>query len=164
MARQCPRGHDGIEPEEVADDTSTNHQLTKPSSHRGQGLATREQARGCHGRGPELRRRRGCGRPGGNRVDLVDRRNRHHLIYRLSVISTAETDGARRNRGRRWRGDTVTMGVMREKKTRVSEGEEATGRTDRAAGRARPVGWPDRWAWPDKWARVGRERGERRGF
>jgi hypothetical protein len=33
-----------------------------------------------------------------------------------------------------------------------------TGRTDRAAGRARPVGWPDGWAWPDRWARVGRER------
>jgi hypothetical protein len=46
----------------------------------------------------------------------------------------------------------------------VSEGEEATGRTDRAAGRVRPVGWPDRWAWPNKWARVGRERGERRVF
>jgi hypothetical protein len=26
MARQCPRGHDGIKPEEVADDTSANHQ------------------------------------------------------------------------------------------------------------------------------------------
>jgi hypothetical protein len=28
----------------------------------------------------------------------------------------------------------------------VSEGEEMTGRTDRATGRARPVGWTDRWA------------------
>jgi hypothetical protein len=26
MARQCPRGHDGIKPGEVADDTSVNHQ------------------------------------------------------------------------------------------------------------------------------------------
>jgi hypothetical protein len=34
----------------------------------------------------------------------------------------------------------------------VSEGEETAGRTDRATGRARPVGWPDRWA------RIGRER------
>jgi hypothetical protein len=25
MAGQCPRGHDGIKPGEVADDTSTNH-------------------------------------------------------------------------------------------------------------------------------------------
>jgi hypothetical protein len=134
------------------------HQLTKPSSHRGQGLATREQARGRHGRGPKLWRRRGCGRPGGNRVDLTNRQNRHRLIYRLSVISTAKTDGARRNQARRRRGDTIARGVAREKKTRVSEGEEAAGRTDRAAGRARPVGWPD------KWARIGRERGERRGF
>jgi hypothetical protein len=30
MARQCPRGHDGIKPKEVADDTSMKHQLTKP--------------------------------------------------------------------------------------------------------------------------------------
>jgi hypothetical protein len=40
----------------------------------------------------------------------------------------------------------------------VSEGEETTGRTDRATGRARPV------AWPDRWARIVRERGEGRGF
>jgi hypothetical protein len=141
IARQCLRGHDGIEPGEVADDTSTKHQLTKPSSHRGQGLATQEQARGRHGRGPELRRRRGCERPGSNRVDLADRRNRRRLIYRFSIISAAETDGARRNRARRRRGDAVARGVMGEKETRVSEGEEAIGWTDRAAGRARPVGW-----------------------
>jgi hypothetical protein len=34
-------------------------QLTKPRSHRGKGLAAREQARGRHGRGPELRRQKG---------------------------------------------------------------------------------------------------------
>jgi hypothetical protein len=68
----------------------------------------------------------------------------------LSGISAAETDGSRRNRARRWRGDTVARGVAREERTRVSEGEETTGRTDRAAGRARPVGWPDGWAWPDR--------------
>jgi hypothetical protein len=34
-------------------------QLTKPRSRRGQGLAAREQDRGRHGQGPELRRRRG---------------------------------------------------------------------------------------------------------
>jgi hypothetical protein len=65
---------------------------------------------------------------------------RHRLIYRLSVISAAETDGARRNRARRQCGDTVARGVAGEKEMRVSEGEEATGQTDRAAGRARPVG------------------------
>jgi hypothetical protein len=90
-------------------------QLTKPRSHRGQGLATREQARGRHGRGPELRRRRRCERPGSNRVDLADRRNRRRLIYRLSVISLAETDGAHRNRARRRRGDAVAREVAREK-------------------------------------------------
>jgi hypothetical protein len=112
MARQCPHGHDGIKAEEVVDDTSTKHQLTKPRHHRGQGLATREQARGRHGRGPELRRRRGCEQPGSNRVDLTDRRNRRRLIYRLSDISAAETDGACRNRARRRRGDTVAREVV----------------------------------------------------
>jgi hypothetical protein len=117
---------------------NTQHQARY---HRGQGLATREQARGRHGRGPELWRRRGCKRPGSNRVDLADRQNHRRLIYRLSDISVAEIDGARRNRTRRRRGDVVARGVAREKKTRVSEGEEATGRTDRAASRARLVGW-----------------------
>jgi hypothetical protein len=147
MARQCPRGHDGTEPKEVADDTSMKHHLTKPKHHRGQGLATREQARGRHGQGPELRRRRGSEQRGSNRVDLVDRRNRHRLIYRLSSISAAKADEARRNRARRRRSDTVARGVTREEWMRVSEGEETTGRTDRATGRVRPVGWPDRWAW-----------------
>jgi hypothetical protein len=36
-----------------------NNKLTKPKHHRGQGLATREPARGRHGRSPELRRRKG---------------------------------------------------------------------------------------------------------
>jgi hypothetical protein len=75
-------------------------QLTKPRSRRGQGTADREQARGRHGQGPELRRRRGCKRPGGNRSDLADKRNHRRLIYRLSTISAAETSGARRNQVR----------------------------------------------------------------
>jgi hypothetical protein len=152
MARQCPRGHNGTEPEEVADDTSTKHQLTKPKHHHGQGLATREQARGRHGRGPELRRRRGSEQRGSNRVDLADRRNRRRLIYRLSSISAAEADGARRNRARRRRSNTVARLVAREEWMRVSGGEETAGRTDRATSRVRPVGWPDRWA------RIGSER------
>jgi hypothetical protein len=36
-----------------------NNKLTKPKHHRGQGLATRGQARGHHGQSPELRRRKG---------------------------------------------------------------------------------------------------------
>jgi hypothetical protein len=129
MARQCPRGHDGTELEEVTDDTSTKHQLTKPKHHRGQGLATREEARGRHGRGPELRRRWGCEQRGSNRVDLADRRNRRRLIYRLGGISVAETDGARRNRARRRRGDTVARGVAREED--ASERGEGDDRSDR---------------------------------
>jgi hypothetical protein len=115
-------------------------QLTKPRSHRGQGTAAREQARGRHGQGPEIRRQRGCKRPGGNRLDLVDRRNRRRLIYRLSTISAAETGGARQNQARRRRSDAVARGIVREKMTRMSEGGEATGWADRAAGRVRPVG------------------------
>jgi hypothetical protein len=114
MARQCPCGHDGIEPEEVADDTSMQHQLIKPKHHRGQGLATREQARGRHGQSPELQRRRGSEQRGSNRVDLTDRRNRRRLIYRLSSISVAEADGARQNQARQWHSDAVARRVVRE--------------------------------------------------
>jgi hypothetical protein len=116
-------------------------QLTKPRSHCGQGIAAREKARGRHGQGPELRRRRGCERPGGNRSDLADRRNRRRLIYRLSIISAAETGGARRNRARQRRGDAVARGSVREKTTRASEGGKTTGWADRATSRVRPVGW-----------------------
>jgi hypothetical protein len=110
-------------------------QLTKPRSRHGQGTAGREQARGRHGQSPELRRRRGCKRPGGNRLDLADRRNRRRLIYRLSTISAAETGGACRNQARRRRGDAVARGVAREKETRVSEGERRpVGRTEPLVG------------------------------
>jgi hypothetical protein len=104
-------------------------QLTKHRSRRGQGLAAQDQARGRHGQGPELQRRRGCERPGSNRLDLADRRNRRHLIYRLSIISAADSGGARRNRARRRRGDAVARGSAREKMTRASEGE-----SDRSGG------------------------------
>jgi hypothetical protein len=122
MAGQCPRGHDGIKPGEVADDTSVNHQLAKHRSRRGQGRAARDQARGRHGQDLELQRRRGCERPGSNRQDLSDRRNRRRLIYRLGPISAADSGGARRNRARRQQGDAVD----------TSERGGATGRADRA--------------------------------
>jgi hypothetical protein len=91
-----------------------NNKLTKSKHHRGRGLATRERARDRHGRSPEFQRRRGCRRRGRNRADLADRQNRCRLIYRLSGISAAETDGARQNRARRRRGDAVTRRVARE--------------------------------------------------
>jgi hypothetical protein len=72
-------------------------QPTKHRSRRGQGLAARDQARARHGQGPELRRQRGCEHPGSNRLDLTDRQNRHRLIYRMSIISAADSGGARRN-------------------------------------------------------------------
>jgi hypothetical protein len=84
-----------------------NNKLTKPKHHRGRGLAPREQARDRHGRSPEFQRRRGCRRRGRNRADLADSRNRCRLIYRLSGISAAVTDEARRNRARRRRGKAV---------------------------------------------------------
>jgi hypothetical protein len=123
MARQCPRGHDGIEPEEDADDTSTQHQLTKPKHHRGQGLATRGQARGHHGRSPERRKQRGSEQWGSNQVDLADRRNRSRLIYQLSGISAAETDGARRNRAWRRHGDAVARWIAREERNGWARGK-----------------------------------------
>jgi hypothetical protein len=45
-------------------------------SHRGEGQATRDQARGCHCQGPEHQRRRRWERQGGNRQDLTDRQER----------------------------------------------------------------------------------------
>jgi hypothetical protein len=96
-------------------------ELTKHRSRRGQGLAARGQARGRHGQGPELRRQRECERPGSNRSDLANRRNRRCLIYRLSIISAADFGGARWNRARRRRGDAVAREGAREKTTRASE-------------------------------------------
>jgi hypothetical protein len=108
MARQCPRGHDGIELEEDADDTSMQPQANQAQAPPWMRPSNRGQARGRHGRSPERRRQRGCRRQGSNRADLTDRRNRHRLIYRLGGISVAETEGAHQNQARRRRGDAVT--------------------------------------------------------
>jgi hypothetical protein len=86
------------------------------------------------------------------------------LIYRLSIISAADSGGARRNQARGWRGDTVTTGSAREKTTRVSMGgKRPVGRTEPLVGFDQKAG-ADRWAWPDRWARAGREGGQRESF
>jgi hypothetical protein len=123
MARQCPRGHDGIKPGEVADDTSMKH-----PAHQAQiSPHTRHNSLRASSRSPWPKSRasetKGMQASVGNRVDLADRQNRHRLIYRLSTISAAETGGARQNRARWRRGDAVARGVTREVETRVSEGE-----------------------------------------
>jgi hypothetical protein len=136
MARQCPHGHDGIEQGEVADDTSTKHPAhqahispwTRPSS-------SRASSRSPWPRSPSFGGEGGCERTGRNRLVLADRRNRRRLIYRLSIVSAADSGGAHRNRARRWRGDAVTRGSAREKTTRVSvEGKRPVGPTEPLVG------------------------------
>jgi hypothetical protein len=81
-----------------------------------------------------------------NRSDLADMRNCRRLIYRLSIISVADSGGARRNRARRRRGDAVARGSAREKTTRVSEGgSDRSGGPSRWSGstkRLAPIGGP----------------------
>jgi hypothetical protein len=76
----------------------------------------------------------GCECPGGKRLDLANRRNHCRLIYRLSIISAADSGGARRNQARRRRGDAVAKGA-RERRRR----ERASGNGDRSGG-------PSRWS------------------
>jgi hypothetical protein len=109
-------------------------QLAKHRSHRGQGRAARDQARGCHGQDLELRRRRGCERLGSNRQDLADRRNSRCLIYRLGPILAADSGGAHRNWAQWRRGDAVSKESVRGKMMRVSEGVRPVRLTE-------PPGW-----------------------
>jgi hypothetical protein len=54
--------------------------------------------------------------PGGNRLDLSDRQERHREIYRLAPISVANSGGGRRNQARRRRGDPVARAGERKEK------------------------------------------------
>jgi hypothetical protein len=65
-------------------------------------------------------------RSGGNQQDLVDRQERHRLIYRLVTISAADSGGARRNKARRRRDDAVARACAR-MRTRASEGVRPVG-------------------------------------
>jgi hypothetical protein len=117
MARQCPRGHNGTKPGEGADDTSASHHtLTSIRSRRGESQAARDKARGRHGRDPEHRRRQRREHQRGNRLDLSDRQERRHEIYRLAPISAANSGGGRRNQVWWQRGDAVTRAGERKEK------------------------------------------------
>jgi hypothetical protein len=105
----------------------------------------------------------GCERPGGNRLDLADRQNHRRLIYRLSIISAADSGGARRNRARRRRGDIVARGSTREKTTRVSEGgsdrSDGPSRWSGSTRRLAPIGGPGPTSGPGLAEREVRGRG-----
>jgi hypothetical protein len=149
QARGSRRRHVGISPNSPC-----------ARSRCGEGLATRDQARGRHGRDPELRRRRRQECPGGNRQDLTDRQERHRLIYRLVTISAADSGGARRSQARRRRGDAVARASAR-KRMRASKGG-ATGR----AGQGHLVGF-DQVGWRRQVGparQVGQVWQEREGF
>jgi hypothetical protein len=68
------------------------------------------------------------------------------LIYRLSTISAANSDGVHRNRARRRRGDAVASESTREKTTRAREGVWPVGLTEPPGrvwpGRVAPTGGP----------------------
>jgi hypothetical protein len=98
-------------------------------SRRGEGQATRDQARGRHGRDPERRRRQRWERQGGNRQDLSNRQERHREIYQLAPISTANSSGGRRNQAQRRRGDAVARAGER-KRTRWARGVRPVGLTE----------------------------------
>jgi hypothetical protein len=103
-------------------------QLTKPISHRGQGLATREQARGHHGRGPKLRRRKGMRASRGQssrshgqaEPPSLDLSIEHHL-----------------NSGHRWSSWESTAAAAR-RRSRQGECEREEDASER--GGKRPVG------------------------
>jgi hypothetical protein len=83
--------------------------------------------------------------PGGNQLDLTDRRERRHRIYRLRPISIADSGGACRNRAwRRW-GDAVARAGER-KRMRCARGcgrsvwPKPPGRV--RPGRSAPTGGP----------------------
>jgi hypothetical protein len=124
-----------------------NNKLTKPKHHRGRGLATRERARGRHGRSPELQRRKGMqttrtqssrsrGQAGPPSPDLSIERHLGGGDRRSSLESSAAVTQRCSRQVSHERGEK-----------RVSEGERRRPvGTDRATGRVRPVDWSDRWA------------------
>jgi hypothetical protein len=124
-----------------------NTKLTKPKHHRGQGLATREWARGRHGRSLELQRRKGMqttrtqssrsrGQAGPPSPDLSIERHLGGGDQWSSLESSAAAARRRSCQVSRERGEE-----------RVSEGERRRPVvTDWATGRVRPVDWSDRWA------------------
>jgi hypothetical protein len=124
-----------------------NNQLTKPKQHRGRGLATRERARGHHGRSPELRRRKGMqttrtqssrsrGRAEPPSPDLSIER---HLGGGDRQSSSESSAAVARRRSRQESHERGEEQVSEE------ERRQPVG-TDRVTGRVRPVDWSDRWA------------------
>jgi hypothetical protein len=120
----------------------TRRQGTTPTStrsRRGEGQATRDIARGRHGRDPRHRRQRSRGHRGDNRPDLSDRQECRREIYRLAPISAANSNGGRWNQARLRRGDAVARARARGRRE-ASEGERPPGRV--RPGRPAPTGEP----------------------
>jgi hypothetical protein len=103
--------------------------LPSTRSHRVGGQATRDQARGHHGRDPEHRRRQRREHQGGNRQDLSDKQERHREIYRLVPISVANSGGGHQNQARR-RQDSAVARAGERKRTRCARGVRPVGLTE----------------------------------
>jgi hypothetical protein len=141
MVRQCPRGHDGIKPGEVADNTSTKHPAhqaqisprTRHSSSRASSRSPWPKSRASEMKGMQASRgqsSRSCRQAEPPSLDLSIE---HHLSSGDWRSSSESSTAAARRRSRQ--GSHEGEGDASER------GEEATGQTDRAAGQARPVGW-----------------------
>jgi hypothetical protein len=141
MARQCPRGHDGMEQGEVADDTSTKHPANqaqispwaRPSSLRASSRTPWPKSRALEAKGMRASMRQSIRSHGQAESPSLDLSNAHHLssgLRRSSSESSATAARRRSHQGEREREDNAS-----------ERGGKATGRTDRAAGRVRPVGW-----------------------
>jgi hypothetical protein len=147
MARQCPRGHDGIEPEEDADDTSTQQQAhqaqappwTRPSNSRESSRSPWPESRVSEAKGMQTMRTQSNRSRGQAEPPSPDLSIERHLGGGDRRSSSESSTAAARRRSRQ---------VSRERgEERVSEGERRWPvRTDRVTGRVRPVDWSDRWA------------------
>jgi hypothetical protein len=141
MVRQCPRGYDGIKPGEVADDTSTKHPThqaqilpqTRHDSSRASSRLPWPMSRASETKGMQASGGQSCRSRGQAEPPSLDLSIEHHLSSGDRRSSSESSTAAARQRSRQ--GSCERGGNTSE------QGEEATGRTDRAAGRAQPVGW-----------------------
>jgi hypothetical protein len=137
MAGQHPRGHDGIKPGEVADDTSAKHYThqtqislrTGLSSSRSSSRLTWPRSRASEAKRMRSSRKQSIRSREQAESLSLDLSIEHHLSTGLRHGSSESSAAAVRRCGRqRGRGGEDSAGEQR----------GMTGRADRAAGRVRP--------------------------
>jgi hypothetical protein len=164
MAGQCPRGHDGIKPGEVADDTSMKHLAhqaqispwTRPSSSRSSSRSPWPRSRASEAKGMRASRKPSIRSRGQAESPSLDLSIEHHLSSGLQRSSSESSAAAARQRSRQGEHE-------REDNASERGGKRPVGRTEPLVGFDQKDG-ADRWTCPNRWARAGRERGERVRF